>query len=272
MSGNYLVENMNMPEMNKRFKSIYAEIERFCFDREDPVLALRNMRNFTEGYDAFGIEDEELKVLRDRIMDEYEITPREIAELGLILLKTGKYEFGTLAILLIKKHRPRMDAYVRERIKEWLDTAVENWAHADFIGSKILPIFFELELIDLESYTSWRDSRSKYTRRAVVTSLMWQKRALDADAMLAFLTPLIRDQEKVVQQVLGWFLSDLWEKAPIPVEAFLEEQKEALDSSVLKQATEKMPLSKAKLFRPKPQKTSPKPKFRPKPKPRGKKE
>ena len=89
-----------MPEMNKRFKSIYAEIERFCFDREAPVLALRNMRNFTEGYDAFGIEDEELKVLRDRIMDEYEITPREIAELGLILLKTGKYEFGTLAILL----------------------------------------------------------------------------------------------------------------------------------------------------------------------------
>ncbi len=261
---------MKEPEMNKKFKTIYAEIEKFCFDREDPVLAIRNMRDFTEGYDAFGIEEEELKVLRDRILEQYELTPREIAELGLILLKTGKYEFGTLAILLIKKHRPRMDAHVRERIKEWLDTAVENWAHADFIGSKILPIFFELELIDLESYVSWRDSRSKYTRRAVVISLMWQRRALDAEAMLAFLTPLVRDQEKVVQQALGWFLSDLWEKAPIPVEAFLEEQREALDSYVLKQATAQMPLSKAKLYRPKSPKIPHKPK--PKSKPRGKKE
>jgi 3-methyladenine DNA glycosylase AlkD len=274
LSGNYLVENMKEAKMSKKFKSIYAEIERFCFDREDPALAIRNMRNFTEGYDAFGIEDEELKILRDRILTEYEITPREIAELGLILLQSGKYEFGTLAILLIKKHRPRMDAYVRERIKEWLDTAVENWAHADFIGSKILPIFFELELIDLESYASWRDSRSKYTRRAVVTSLMWQRRALDAAAMLLFLTPLIRDQEKVVQQALGTFLADLWEKAQIPVEAFLEEHKDSLDSNVLKQATEQMPISKAKLYRPKPPKKihnpRPKPKF--KPRPGGKKE
>lgn len=260
---------MNKPEMNKKFKSIYAEIERFCFDREDPTLALRNMRNFTEGYDAFGIEDEELKILRDRILTEYEITPREIAELGLILLKTGKYEFGTLAILLIKKHRPRMDAYVRERIKEWLDTGVENWAHADFLGSKILPIFFELELCDLESFTSWRDSRSKYTRRAVIISMMWQRRALDAAAMLTFLSPLVRDQEKVVQQALGWFLCDLWDRAPIPVEAFLEEHQNSLDSNTLKEATSRMPLSKAKQYRPSLKKTTRKPK--PKFKPRGKK-
>lgn len=257
--------------MNKKFKSIYAEIERFCFDREDPVLAIRNMRNFTEGYDAFGIEDEELKVLRDRIITEYEITPREIAELGLILLKTGKYEFGSLAIMLIKKHRPRMDAYIRERIKEWLDTAVENWAHADLLGSKILPVFFELELCDLQSFASWRDSRSKYTRRAVIISLMWQRRALDAEAMLHFLTPLIRDREKVVQQALGWFLSDLWDKAPIPVEAFLQEHRETLDSSTLKQATSRMPLSKAKLYRPKLKKNAHKPKAKAKPKFKGKK-
>ncbi len=255
MPGDYLVEKMIKSDLNKKFKSIYAEIERFCFDREDPDQAIRNMRNFTEGYDAFGIEDEELKVLRDRILANYEITPREISELGLFLLKTGKYEFGTLAIMLIKKHRPRIDAYVRERIKEWLDTAVENWAHADFLGSKILPVFFELQLVDLESFVSWRDSRSKYTRRAVVVSMMWQRRALDADAMLVFLTPLIRDKEKVVQQAFGLFLSDLWEKAALPVEAFLEEHKDSIDNYVMKQATAKMPLIKAKLYRRIPKKT-----------------
>lgn len=242
---------MTKSVMNKKFKNIYAKVEKFCFDREDPVLAIRNMRDFTEGYDAFGIEDEELKILRDRILKEHKLTPREISNLGLILLKTGKYEFGTLAIMLIKKHRPRMDAYVRERIKEWLDTAVENWAHADLLGSKILPVFFELELCDLESYASWRDSRSKYTRRAVIISLMYQKIALDAEAMLRFIEPLISDQEKVVQQALGWFLGDLWNKAPLPVEAFLTAHKDSIDRYVMKQSTARMPLSKAKMFRPK---------------------
>lgn len=242
---------MTEPTMSRKFKNIYTKVEKFCFDREDPALAIRNMRNFSEGYDAFGIEDEEMKVLRDRILKEHKLTPHEIADFGLILLQTGKYEFGTLAIMLIKKHRPRMDAYVRERIKEWLDTAVENWVHADLLGSKILPVFFELELCDLESFVSWRDSRNKYTRRAVLISLMNQRKALDAEAMLRFIEPLLQDQEKVVQQALGWFLADLWHRSSELVELFLTEHKAQIDRYVMKQATSGMPLSKAKTFRPK---------------------
>ncbi len=246
-----------MKKMTKKLKTIYHEIEKFCFDREDPVRAIRNLRNFPEGYDAFGIEDEELKVLRDRILEIYNPSPREISILGQHLLATGKYEYGTVAIMLIKKHRPRLDAYIRERIKEWLDLGVENWAHADFLGSKILPVLFELELCDLNSYVSWRDSHSKWTRRAVVTSLMWQRKALDPDEMLRFITPLISDREKVVQQTLGLFLRDLWNKAPVPVENFLSEHQQDIDRYTLKQATSSMPLSKAKSFRPKPIKKGP---------------
>lgn len=260
-----------MQEINDRFKTIYKVIEKFCFDREDPVKAINNLRFFPEGYDAFGIDDEEIKVLRDRILEDFELSVDEIADLGRILFRTGKYEFGTLAILLIKKHRPRLTNYAYAAVKDWLDHGVENWAHADLLAFKILPVFFELELCDLQSFASWRDSRSKYTRRAVIISLMWQRRALDAEAMLHFLTPLIRDREKVVQQALGWFLSDLWDKAPIPVEAFLQEHRETLDSSTLKQATSRMPLSKAKLYRPKLKKNAHKPKAKAKPKFKGKK-
>ncbi len=239
-----------MQELNDRFKKIYKLVEKFCFDREDPVKAIRNMRDFKEGYDAFGIDEEEIKVLRDRIMDEYELSPREIADFGLILLKTGKYEFGTLAILLLKKHRPRLDPYVREKVKEWLDTAVENWAHADLLGIKILPVFFELELTDLQAFASWRDSPSKWTRRAAITSLIWLRKALPADDILRFLEPVLLEKDRVAQQAISWLLKDLWNKGAEVVEEFLETHKNNMDRNILKQVSSAMPLAKAKKFLP----------------------
>ncbi len=239
-----------MEKLNDKFKEIYRKIEQFCFDREDPIKAIRNMRNFSEGYDAFGIDDDDLKILRDRILEEYDLSPREIADFGLYLLQTGKYEFGSLAIMLIKKHRPRLDPYVREKIKEWLDTGVENWAHADMLGIKILPVLFELELVDLSSYASWRDSRSKWTRRAAVVSLIWLKKALPAEDILRFIEPLQTDRQRDVQQALGWLLKDMWNRATDVVEEYLENNKNNLDRYVLKHAVSQMPLSKAKQFMP----------------------
>jgi 3-methyladenine DNA glycosylase AlkD len=239
-----------MKDLHDKFKELYKQIEKFCFDREDPVRAIRNLNDFSEGYDAFGLEDEDIKILRDRILDTYDFSPRDYADFGLYLLKTGKYEFGTLAIMLVKKHRPRLDPYIREKIKEWLDTGVENWAHADMLGIKILPVLFELELVDLSSFSSWRDSRSKWTRRAAVVSLIWLKKALPAQEILPFVEPLLRDKERVVQQALGWLFKDLWNRATEATEEFLEAHKDSMDALVLKQATSQMPLNKAKKFMP----------------------
>ena len=238
-----------MQEINDRFKTIYKVIEKFCFDREDPVKAINNLRFFPEGYDAFGIDDEEIKVLRDRILEDFELSVDEIADLGRILFRTGKYEFGTLAILLIKKHRPRLTNYAYAAVKDWLDHGVENWAHADLLAFKILPVFFELELCDIQSFAAWRDSSSKWTRRAAVMCLNSIKKALDTDVLLDFVLPLLQDKEKVVQQGIGIFLGELWNKANLPVEEFLSAHKDIMDPLVLKNACSRMPVSKARLYR-----------------------
>ena len=238
-----------MQEMNEKFKPILKVIEKFCFDREDPIKAIHNMRDFPEGYDAFGIDNEEIKVLRDRILEDFKPGVADIADLGKILFKTGKYEFGTLAIMLIKKHRPRMDGYVLGSVKEWLDNGVENWAHADLLAIKIVPVFFELELCNLETFAPWRESRSKWTRRTAVMCLNSMKKALDAKEILEFITPLLSDREKVVQQAIGIILGNLWHKAHEPVEEFLAAHKDQMDSLALKNATARLPLAKAKQYR-----------------------
>ena len=238
-----------MHENNVRFKEIIRIVEKFCFDREDPVRAISEMRFFPEGYDAFGIEDEELKVLRDRILAEFDPSPPEIADLGKILFAMGKYEYGSLAIMLIKKHRPRVDRYVFEGVIQWFEKGVENWAHADILAIKILPVFYELEIADLKDFEELRASKSRWLRRAAAVSMNYFRRALEAEVILGFLKPLLPDTQKVVQHGVGNALNELWHKNHEPVEAFLNENKAEIQFLTLRNACTGMPHAKSRALK-----------------------
>jgi 3-methyladenine DNA glycosylase AlkD len=55
------------------------------------------------------------------------------------------------------------------------------------------------------------------------------------------------DQERVVQQGLGWFLREAWKRRPEVVEAFLLEWKDSAPRLIFQYATEKMtPENKAR--------------------------
>lgn len=240
-----------MQAKNDKYEAILKCALKFCFDREDPVRAIRNMRNFNEGYDAFGIEDEEIKVLRDRILDEFDLEVDELADLGSALLKTGKYELGTLAIMMLKKNRPRLTAHIRDQVKYWLDELVENWAHADFLAIKILPVLFELDLMDLEVWKQWRDSESKWTRRASFVTFVWLRKAEKAENILEFIKPCLNENDRNAQMGLSWLITDLWHKSSEQVEEYLLEHKKDINPYILKAVSDKMPHAKAKAFRPK---------------------
>lgn len=258
-----------MLKNNEKLREVIRISEKFFYDHEDPVKAMAQMRMVPEGCDAFGIEDQDLRVLRDRILSEYTLSMAEIVDLGEHFMSTGKYEFGNLAIKLLKKYRPRLDLNAKLAIRLWLDRYVENWVHADILGQKILPVFRELSLMDIKELKEWCKSPSKWMRRACINSLNAGRRALDTGEILDFILPYISDEEKVVQQSIGFCLSALWHKACAPVEDFLAAHKEEMHNLSIKHATSAMPLIQARQFR----KTSSHPKgnFR-KPKPGYKKD
>ena len=138
-----------MEDKSILYKEIFTYCEKYFFDHENPVLAIKNAKFYKEGYDAYGLEDIELKELKYEILDRYELTPTELAELGSLFMRTGKFEFATLAISLLKKHRPRLTREVYEIVKTWFDQWVENWFHADMLCTKITPVFLELKLATL---------------------------------------------------------------------------------------------------------------------------
>lgn len=233
---------------SERHNEIYELCWRYFFEHENPTLAIKNAEQFTDGYDAFGLTDLEVKALRDAILTQYNPTPAEIAELGKIFFATGKYEFGTLAIMLIKKHRPRMDRDVYLGVLEWLDKGVENWAHADLIATKITPVFLELGIASLDDFESWRNSSSKWTRRVAALTMLYLRDKASPERLLEFIEPMMRDNDRNAQQGIGTFLRELWRLHSKEVEEFLYTHRDNAAPLIVQYATDKMHKDKKKRF------------------------
>ena len=250
---------MKKNEIDPRYKPVMKLVEDYCMEHEDPNHVDKYARFFNEGYDAFGLKDEEIHSLRNQILADYQFSLEELAELGWHLISTGKHEYGLVAIMLLKKFRPGLNHAVFTWVRRWFDEGVENWAQADLLCSKITPVFLELSVASLEDFAPWRSSDSKWTRRAVPVTLLYLLNTVEPTVLLDFIEPMMDDDAKVVQQGLGWFLRDLWKVHHLPVEDFLHKHKNHSPSLIIQYATEKMHADKKQRFykdktdKPKPQ-------------------
>jgi 3-methyladenine DNA glycosylase AlkD len=131
-----------------------------------------------------------------------------------------------------------------------LENGIRNWGHTDILCGEVLSKFLENGIVQLEDFSSWRESLSKWRRRAVpVSMLALLKSTKDYYDLLDFLEPLVMDEDKFVQQALGWFLREAWKQQPKPVETFLLKWKDSAPRKIYQYATEKMTPEKKEKFR-----------------------
>ncbi len=236
-------------ELDSRQQEIFSFCEDYFFAHENPALITKNSSYFTERYDAFGLSEDELRVLRDEVLDRFDPSLPELAELSYHFFATGKFEFGTLGLMLLKKHRPRFERCVFDQSKRSLDEVVENWAHADVIATKITPVLLELNVVKLDEFGPWRDSASQWTRRVAAVTLLYLRNHAPVEQLLEFIQPLMQDLTRPVQQGVGWFLRELWKSHALEVEDFLFANKDTAPRLIIQYATEKMNKDKKKRFR-----------------------
>jgi 3-methyladenine DNA glycosylase AlkD len=223
-----------------RYQQIRSEIYDYCIENENPALVAKYARYFTEGYDAFGLNDEQVHFICDKIASAYTLNPEETIELGINLFATGKYELGTVAILLLMKLTSKYEESTLSLVKSWFDNGVNNWAHSDILCSRVTPVFLEQKIVPVNSFATWRKADGKWTRRAVPVTLLCLRKTANPQELLDFISCMMDDEARVVHQGLGWFLRELWKLHPIPVEEFLFLHKEHCARLIIQYATEKM--------------------------------
>jgi len=234
----------------KMYRQILVMTTEFFSSRENPSNAQRYARYFKDGYDAWGCTETEVQELAHKIQSEYPpLTIDQIIELGLLLFEHGKYEMGSLACKLIYQRRKELDHSSWSGMKRWFDFGVENWAHSDYLCSKVLPHFLIKNIVSFVDFEPWLSSSSRWTRRAAPVSMIKIKKDHDPDLMLEFIRPLMTDPERVVHQGTGWFLRELWKVHPGKVEDYLYEHRNTAARLIIQYATEKLSKQERLRFR-----------------------
>jgi 3-methyladenine DNA glycosylase AlkD len=230
--------------MTQDVKSLFPNVSRqmsaFCHANANPDLVRKYARYFREGYDAFGLNDKQVHELADSIAEGFGLDIKDILSLGLQLFESGKYEFGSVAILLLKKQAKHFDKSCLEGVRNWFDAGVNNWAHSDVLCSHITPLFLQNDIVELSAFEAWRCSASRWTRRAVPVTMLCLRKSHHPESLLNFIDCMMSDDERVVHQGLGWFLRELWKLYPSEVEAFLLKHKDHCARLIIQYATEKM--------------------------------
>lgn len=221
----------------------FNEIQEFFKKNANPELVKKYSRYFREGYDAWGIDQKTIELQRETWMNEWKkgLSKEQFFNLGDMLMNTGKYEDGIMAIWILMQLQKGKCEGVFEKVGEWLENNVSNWAHSDIISGEVLSFQLIKGFAKLSDFESWKTSESKWKRRSISVALIKVlKNGHNPTELLDCIEPLMNDKIREVHQGLGWFLREVWKKFPAEAEGFLLKWKDTCGRLIIQYATEKM--------------------------------
>jgi 3-methyladenine DNA glycosylase AlkD len=231
-------------------QALYQDIKTYCETNADQDLVQKYARFFKEGYDAYGLSDKLLQAKIDAILANPETSFDLIKKTSIPLVASGKYEETYFAILLMKEFADKFDLSVFDLVSHWFEIGINNWAHCDVFCRDITTVMLDRNVVNLQTFDSWRYSQNKYQRRAVPVSMIsLLDKQNDYQPMFEFIEPLMMDSEKTVQQGIGWFLREAWKIHKKSTETFLLQWKNEAPRVIYQYATEKMSKEERLKFR-----------------------
>ena len=229
---------------------LYDEIRGYCRANADQAVVKKYSRYFKEGYDAYGLTRELLESKVASLLSDKRVNMKLVQAASRLLVKSGKYEETSFAILLLKGYSEQFTAETFEEIGKWFEIGIINWGHTDVICGFLISLFFKENIISLNALSDWRTAANKYQRRAVpVAMIELLKSTKDYAPLFAFIEPLMLDSDRVVHQGLGWFLREAWKLKRKEAEAFLLKWKDEAPRLIFQYATEKMTAKEKERFR-----------------------
>ncbi|HET9495586.1 MAG TPA: DNA alkylation repair protein [Chloroflexia bacterium] len=237
--------------------ALATEIQAYFQEHADPAFVEKAELAWTlgEGYDPYGLPPGLLGSKRDEWLALHgdELGLDGFLDVGDLLLDSGKWESGLLAIDFVEHFAVDFNRETFRRVGRWLDGAVRNYIHCDTIATRIVGPMLRMGIVSPDDLGEWRTAHDRFKRRAVpvaVRALMFGRKTRDYTPWLDFLRPMMLEHDPVVQKVLGGLLCDAWRKQPAQVEAFLHEWKDLSPGLIIRQATRRMsPETKAHFAR-----------------------
>ena len=159
----------NKTERMNKLELKHKEIIDFCIANTDDSIIKKYSRYFKEGYDGYGIDSKIFESQKTKWLDSWknEMTISDYLDLGDLLISTGKFEEASFAIQFIASKKDEFSIETFDRIGNWLENGIQNWANTDVLCMLVLSEFIYNKIIEPKDFINWTKSESKWKRRAV---------------------------------------------------------------------------------------------------------
>jgi len=229
---------------------LFLNIKQYGEANSNAAMVEKYSRYFREGYDAFGLNHEQVKGKVNEILSNPSVDLDTIYKASDLLVKSPKYEMTAIAIQLLLGFKKSWNIDTFKVVEHWFSIGINNWAHTDYISGELMNLFFSKNLCNLDTIASWKGSDNRFQRRAAVVSLIKpMKVSQDMAKWFEFIEPMMHDPAREVHQGLGWFLREAWKKQSGVTEEFLLKYKESAPRLIFQYATEKMTPEQKMRFR-----------------------
>jgi len=229
---------------------LHKDIQKYFKANGTKAMVKKYKKFFTEGFDSYGLTSEKFDEKLKAVLNDKRVNMQLVLSTGKLLVKSGKYEETNFAICLLKEFADKFDRKTFAQVEKWFDIGIVNWAHCDVLCGHLMSEFFAKGIVSLKDLSDWRTAKNKYQRRAVpVAMLPLLKTRKSFKPLFSFISPLMMDSEKKVQQGLGWFLREAWKIKAKDTETFLLKWKDKAPRTIFQYATEKMTAEQKKRFR-----------------------
>lgn len=231
-------------------EELLSDIQAYCQEHAHEENVKKYSRYFREGYDAYGLTQDELYAKRDEILARPGMTLDLLVQTSYLLVQKPRYEETSFAIVLLRSYPGEYTIDTFRTIEQWFQMGIRNWAHADVICGELLSPMLLKDIITLADLESWRKASNKFQRRAVPVSLIkLLKHAKDFGPFYRMIEPMMMDPEREVHQGIGWFLREAWKLKRMETEEILLRWKDKAPRLIFQYACEKMTAENKLRFR-----------------------
>lgn len=231
-------------------EELLSDIQAYCQKHAHAENVKKYSRYFREGYDAYGLTQDELYAKRDEILARPEITLDLLVQTSYLLIEELKYEETSFAIVLLRSFPGSLTRDSFRAVEQWFHLGIRNWAHADVICGELLSPMLMKGIITLDDLDGWRVAANKFQRRAVPVSLIkLLKHTKDFGPFYRIIESMMMDPEREVHQGLGWFLREAWKLKRKETENVLLRWKDKAPRLIFQYACEKMSAEEKFRFR-----------------------
>ncbi len=144
---------------------LYNDIHEYCISHADEKLVVKYSRYFKEGeYNAWGLTREQMESKRKELLHRGVLSVDLIFQTAPLLMKEDKYEETSFVITLLGCFPDQFSRETFERLQEWFEYSITNWAHADTLGMFLLPLFLKKKAITENDFIPWISSPYKFKR------------------------------------------------------------------------------------------------------------